>query len=62
MVTMACMDCGAVVFQAETLRGMLVAMMPHYFEAHHDVIESHLTLPREAWMKRFTAAYEASEA
>ena len=60
MVTMACIDCGAVQFQADSLRDMLVAMMPHYFEAHHEVIQSHTMNPREAWMNRLRAAFEAS--
>ncbi len=39
---------------------MLVAMMPHYFEVHHEVIQSHTVNPREAWMNRLRAAFEAS--
>lgn len=57
MVKMVCIDCGTIEHEAESLREMLVMMMPHYFEAHQDVIASHKTNPSSAWMKRFTAAF-----
>ncbi|MEK9651492.1 MAG: hypothetical protein VW102_04770 [Poseidonia sp.] len=56
MVKMACIDCGAVVFEASSLREMLTLMMPHYFEAHQDIMSSR-NEEREAWMNRFTEAY-----
>ena len=59
MVKMACMDCGAFVVEAESLQAMLVAMMPHYFEAHHEVISAHATAAGSTWMVRFTNAYRS---
>ena len=61
MPTMACIDCGDVVFEADTWQAMLVKMMPHYLEAHHDVIAGETELPREEWMGRFMVAYRAAE-
>ena len=49
---MACIDCGNVVFEADTWQAMLVKMMPHYLEfirCHRGETE----LPREEWMARF---------
>jgi hypothetical protein len=57
MVTMACIDCGAVHFEAATLREMLTAMMPHYFEDHKDIMAGESSVSRETWMARFTAAF-----
>jgi len=59
MVRMACIDCGAVSFEARTLREMLTAMMPHYFDAHQDIMAGESSVSREAWMERFTAAFHA---
>jgi len=59
---MVCMDCGAVEYEATTLHGMLVKMMPHYLAHHHDVIAGEAQEPRETWMSRFTVAYKAAEA
>ncbi len=61
MPTMACIDCGAVLIEAPSWQAMLVKMMPHYLEAHHDVISGHSHHPKGAWMERFMAAYEAAE-
>ena len=61
MPTMACIDCGAVQFEAGTWQAMLVKMMPHYLEAHHDVISGQTEQPREDWMARFMEAYRAAE-
>lgn len=58
MPRMVCMDCGAVAYEASSLHAMLVKMMPHYLDTHHDVISGHTEEPRETWMARFTAAYE----
>ena len=58
---MACIDCAAVVFEADTWQAMLVKMMPHYLEAHHDVISGETQLPREDLMARFMEAYRAAE-
>jgi len=59
MVRMACMDCGAVHFEASTLREMLTAMMPHYFEAHQDIVSGESSVARDTWMERFTAAFNS---
>ena len=59
MVKMACIDCGAVEFEADTLREMLTLMMPHYFEAHQDIMSGQSATPRETWMQRFTDAFDA---
>ena len=59
MPRMACMDCGAVVYEADSLREMLVKMMPHYLEAHRDVVSGTCLQPRSTWMARFTAAFQA---
>ena len=56
---MACIDCGAVEFEADTLREMLTLMMPHYFEAHQDIMSGQSATPRETWMQRFTDAFDA---
>lgn len=61
MVKMACIDCGQVEFEAETLREMLTLMMPHYFEAHQDIMSGQLAESRDTWMQRFTAAFEACD-
>lgn len=60
MVKMACIDCGAVEFEAESLREMLTLMMPHYFEAHQDIMAGRSDAPRETWMQRFTEAFDAA--
>ena len=62
MPTMACIDCGNVVFEGDTWQAMLVKMMPHYLEVHHDVIAGETELPREEWMARFMEAYRSAEA
>ena len=59
MVMMACIDCGALEFEAESLREMLTLMMPHYFEAHQDIMSGQSDMPRETWMQRFTDAFDA---
>ena len=46
MVKMACIDCGQVEFEAETLREMLTLMMPHYFDAHQDIMSGQLAESR----------------
>jgi len=38
---------------------MLTAMMPHYFDAHQDIMAGESSVSREAWMERFTAAFHA---
>ena len=58
MPRMACIDCGAVHVDAPSWQTMLVNMMPHYFEVHHDIIAGHRDHPNGAWMKRFMAAFE----
>ena len=55
------MDCGAFVVDAESWQAMLVKMMPHYFEAHHDIVSGHTEQPEGAWMERFMCAYKAVE-
>lgn len=62
MPTMACIDCGHFFADADSWQGMLVKMVEHCFEAHHDVIASHLSHPRGAWMERFMNAYNEAEA
>lgn len=62
MPTMACIDCGAVHVEAASWQAMLVKMMPHYFEAHHDIIAGHRDHPKGAWMERFMAAFDAATA
>ena len=62
MPRMACMDCGAVSYEADSLPAMLVKMMPHYLAVHHDVIAGEASQPRHTWMARFTEAYKAAEA
>ena len=37
MPTMACIDCDEFVAEADSWQAMLVEMMKHYFEAHHDI-------------------------
>jgi hypothetical protein len=59
MVKMACIDCGAVEFEAHDLHEMLTNMMPHYFEAHQDMMSSP-DEERNAWMERFTLAFKAA--
>jgi len=59
MVKMACIDCGAVEFEADNLREMLTLMMPHYFEAHQDIMSGQSDTPRDTWMQRFTEAFQA---
>ena len=49
-------------FEADTWQAMLVKMMPHYLEVHHDVIAGETELPREEWMARFMEAYRSAEA
>lgn len=56
MVRMACIDCGSIEFEAETVREMLTIMMPHYFEAHQDIMSSP-NEERDTWMERFTSAF-----
>lgn len=62
MPRMACIDCGAVHVEAASWQAMLVLMMPHYFEAHHDIIEGHRDHSKGAWMERFMAAFDAAVA
>ncbi|MEC8632624.1 MAG: hypothetical protein VXY10_04205 [Candidatus Thermoplasmatota archaeon] len=62
MPTMACIDCGAVHVEAASWQAMLVKMMPHYFEAHHDIIAGHRDQPKGAWMERFMLAFDAATA
>jgi len=59
MVRMACIDCGQAHFEADTLREMLTLMMPHYFDAHQDIMSGQADEDREAWMGRFTTAFNA---
>lgn len=59
MVKMACIDCGAVEFEAATWQEMLTLMMPHYFDVHQDIMAGETTQPRETWMARFSAAFAA---
>ena len=59
MARMACIDCGTVFFEAASLREMLTAMMPHYFEAHKDIMAGESSVSRDAWMERFTSAFNA---
>ncbi len=61
MPTMACIDCGAVEFEADSWQAMLVKMMPHYLECHHDVISGETETPRKGWMARFMDAYRVAE-
>lgn len=61
MPRMVCIDCGAVEYEASSLHSMLVKMMPHYLDRHHDVISGEATEPRETWMDRFSLAYKAAE-
>lgn len=57
MVKMVCIDCGLVEFEAESLREMLTLMMPHYFDAHQDIMSGQSKESRETWMQRFTDAF-----
>lgn len=58
MPTMACIDCGAVHVEAASWQTMLVSMMSHYFDVHHDIIAGHRDHPSGAWMERFMAAFD----
>ena len=60
MPTMACIDCGAAEFEADSWQTMLVKMMPHYLASHHDVISGDTEASREDWMTRFMDAYRAA--
>ena len=62
MPTMACIDCDEFVAEADSWQAMLVEMVKHYFEAHHDIIAGHRDHPKGAWMERFMAAYREAEA
>ncbi|MGB0312861.1 MAG: hypothetical protein ACPGDD_03120 [Poseidonia sp.] len=62
MPRMACIDCGVVQVEASSWQAMLVKMMPHYFEAHHDIIAGHRDQPKGAWMERFMLAFDAATA
>ena len=62
MPRMACIDCGIVHVEASSWQAMLVKMMPHYFEDHHDVIAGHRDHPKGAWMERFMTAFDAAAA
>ena len=61
MPRMACIDCGAFVAEAESWQTMLVKMVQHHLEDHHDIISGHTDRPAGAWMERFMVAYRASE-
>ena len=61
MPRMACIDCGEFEVEAESWQAMLVKMVQHHLEAHHDVISGHTDRPQGAWMERFMLAYRASE-
>jgi hypothetical protein len=58
MVKVHCIDCGEVEFEAETFKEMLTLMMPHYFDAHQDIMSGQSTETQEQWMQRLTKAFE----
>jgi len=37
---------------------MLTVMMPHYFDAHQDIMSGQSTETQEQWMQRLTIAFE----
>ena len=58
MVKVHCIDCGEVEFEAETFKEILTLMMPHYFDAHQDIMSGQSTETQEQWMQRLTKAFE----
>jgi len=61
MKTMSCIDCGKGNFEAGTPEEMMQVMMPHYREAHAEMMAGQSKESHEEWMKRFHEAWESIE-
>jgi len=61
MKEMKCIDCGEGSFKAETAEEMMKVMMPHYMEAHKEMMAGQNEETREEWMKRFGEKWEEAE-
>jgi hypothetical protein len=62
MVKLRCIDCEQVEFEAESVQEMLTQMMPHYFEAHQDIMSGQSSESQEQWMERLTTAFNQANA
>ena len=60
MKEMKCLDC-AETFKAETSAEMMQTMMPHYIDAHKEMMEEQSDETKEEWMKRFNEEWEKAE-
>lgn len=64
MKTLSCDLCDTTA-EAETFEGWMKALMPHYMEAHADVMKKHEENPeagkaaQQVWMKENMARWEA---
>ncbi|MEK9731535.1 MAG: hypothetical protein VW230_07230 [Candidatus Poseidoniales archaeon] len=61
MVKLMCIDCGQVEFEAPTFNEMLTVMMPHYFDAHQDIMSGQSQETQEQWMERLTKAFNQAK-
>ena len=61
MKTITCLDC-EVQFSGETKEELMKNMMPHYMEAHKDVMETGNEEKKQVWFAEFERRWnEASE-
>ncbi len=63
MKQLKCPDCDAGVetmYAGGTAEDVMKVMMPHYMEAHKDVMESATPEKHQAWMASFTTDFDAA--
>lgn len=63
MKQLPCPDCDATVdtrYAGNTVEEIMQAMMPHYKEAHADVMQSATPEKHQAWMTKFNADFNAA--
>lgn len=59
MKEMSCLDCSEM-FEANSPDEMMKAMMPHYKEAHAEMMAGQSKESHEDWMKRFHKEWQAA--
>ena len=60
MKEMKCLDCEES-FKADSPDEMMKAMMPHYMQAHKEMMEGQNSESKEEWMKRFHKNFDEAE-
>lgn len=60
MKTITCLDCDRQ-FSGESKEEVMQNMMPHYMEAHKDVMEAGNEEKKKEWFAEFQQRWEAAE-